>query len=162
MHVYHTSNGFLGIEDPIGDVDFYPNGLNNQPLSCPRRENKACGCPNVKVTNIPPFFNHNQGKTTFGIKTLPPIANRQYKCTYNYTLCLAYILLYLEKDCSHVWGVEFLIRLWEQNNENWYCNSTIYCTSIPENFPNTTDDVTGSKVTYLKRYHLILQSNKYV
>ena len=63
-------------------------------------------------------------------------------------------------DCSHVWGVEFLIRLWEQNNENWYCNSTIYCTSIPENFPNTTDDVTGSKVTYLKRYHLILHPIK--
>ena len=33
VHVFHTSARFLGLEDPIGHVNFYPNGLwNNQPL----------------------------------------------------------------------------------------------------------------------------------
>ena len=46
-----------------------------------------------------------------------------------------------KQDCSHIWGVEFLVRIWEQKDENWYCNSTVYCTSMSEKFPNTISDV---------------------
>ena len=31
MYVFHTNTDWLGIEKPIGDVDYYPNGGENQP-----------------------------------------------------------------------------------------------------------------------------------
>ena len=66
VHVFHTSVPFNGLEDPIGDVDFYPNGLwNNQPQSCPNSDNIKCGCPKEFSTGGPvnyfPFIFHNQG-----------------------------------------------------------------------------------------------------
>ena len=57
VHVMHTSTPFLGMEDPIGDVDFYPNGLwNNQPLTCPNADKIKCGCPNT-FAMTPWFYN---------------------------------------------------------------------------------------------------------
>ena len=57
VHVMHTSTFFLGMEDPIGDVDFYPNGLwNNQPLTCPNADKIKCGCPN-EWAMVPWFYN---------------------------------------------------------------------------------------------------------
>ena len=49
-------------------------------------------------------------------------------------------------DCSHVWGVEFLLRMWEQRSDDWHCNSTVYCNSMSGYFPNTLADVGISKV----------------
>ena len=66
VHVLHTSKGFYGLEDPIGDVDFYPNGLNNQPVDCPNSNEVKCGCPE-KWSAIPPFFDHNQGIFPFQV-----------------------------------------------------------------------------------------------
>lgn len=61
VHVLHTSTAFLGLEDPIGDVDFYPNGLwDNQPVTCPNADKIQCGCP-VEVTDVPWFYN-GQGR----------------------------------------------------------------------------------------------------
>ena len=67
VHVFHTSSEFTGLIDPIGDVDFYPNGLwNNQPETCPNAKNVKCGCPKShnfsKTPSVHfPFFYNNLG-----------------------------------------------------------------------------------------------------
>jgi len=53
-------------------------------------------------------------------------------------------------DCSHIWGIEFLIRTWEQTSDSWYCNSTVYCTSISGYFPRIMDDINQQKDGYNK------------
>ena len=56
------------------------------------------------------------------------------------------IIQHFYLDCSHTWGVEFLIRLWEQDSKHWHCNSTVSCKSLPENFPNRIEDIDKMKV----------------
>ena len=65
VHALHTSSGFYGLEDPIADLDFYPNGLwENQPLDCPDSAMSQCGCPK-EWTSCPglqfPWFYNNMG-----------------------------------------------------------------------------------------------------
>ena len=81
VHVLHTSKGFYGLEDPIGDVDFYPNGLNNQPESCPNSNEVNCGCTKLPMSRIPPFLDHNQGMLPFQV---------YYNKFLNYVVCLVY------------------------------------------------------------------------
>ena len=49
-------------------------------------------------------------------------------------------------DCSHIWGIELLIRIWEQNDGDWYCDSNVYCTSMSGRFPRTIEDINTFKV----------------
>ena len=69
VHVFHTSTPFNGLEAPVGDVDFYPNGLwKNQPESCPNSNNTKCGCPKIETKtpgNPPKIFFNNQGEYYF-------------------------------------------------------------------------------------------------
>ena len=104
VHALHTSSGYYGLEDPIADVDFYPNGLwNNQPLDCPNSASFKCGCP----------------------KAWTSVHHWSFPWHYN------------NQGCSHIWGIEFLTRVWEQKSESWYCNSTVYCNSMSGYFPLT-------------------------
>ena len=57
----------MGIEDAIGDVDFYPNGLwDNQPIDCPNSNCVTCGCQK-EWTYLPdallyaPYIYNNEG-----------------------------------------------------------------------------------------------------
>ena len=79
VHVLHTSDGFVGLEDPIGDVDFYPNGLNNQPVGCPNSKEVKCGCR--KIRTITPPFHHNQGKLPYQI-----YSHCRFVCLVDYQL----------------------------------------------------------------------------
>ena len=63
VHVFHTSESTVEIEDPLGHADFYVNGMwGNQPLtnSCPNSKNVDCGCPKNFILCI--VTNCNEGK----------------------------------------------------------------------------------------------------
>ena len=145
VHVLHTSTPFSGLEDPIGHNDFYPNGLwDNQPETCPNSDQSVCGCPKEWTTtpnSIYPFFHNNQGE--HGIIKDKPV----YTSFSTKPFCRKKIIIIPKCiDCSHIWGIELLIRIWEHNDGDWYCDSNVYCTSMSGRFPRTIEDINTFKV----------------